>query len=278
MTDRADIRVFYDEQVEGLRLDHPEGVAVAPDGSVWCGGEAGQVYRIDPDGGHAEVVARTGGFVLGLAFDRAGNLYLCDQDRRALLRLPAGSDRLEVVGEGAPGNPMRIPNACVCDDAGRIYVTDSYGSGQTGPGVFRFDPDGRGELWFDRPMRFANGIALSPDGATVYVAESFLPGVTAIPVIDDRPGEPSVLAELPGTVPDGLLIGPDGAVYVGCYEPSQVMRIGADGAVTVVASDPTAHVLCHPTNLARRGDMLLTANLGRWHIAAIDPAPWVATH
>jgi hypothetical protein len=27
-------------------LDHPECVAVHPDGSVWCGGEAGQIYRI----------------------------------------------------------------------------------------------------------------------------------------------------------------------------------------------------------------------------------------
>jgi gluconolactonase len=274
-TTLAQVRAFYDEHVEGLRLDHPEGVAVAPDGSVWAGGEAGQIYRIDPDGGHARIVAETGGFVLGLAFDRHGNLYCCDQDRQALLRLPAGQDGdLEVVATGVDGHPLRIPNACVCDDRGRIFVTDSYGSGQRGPGVLRFDPDGAGELWYGQPMSFANGVALSDDGATLYVAESFLPGVTAIPVVDDRAGAPRTFAELPGTVPDGLLVGPDDAVYVGCYEPSTILRIAPDGAVTTVVHDPTAHLLCHPTNLARRGDQLFTANLGRWHVTVVDPAPW----
>jgi gluconolactonase len=271
-------RPFYDDSVEGLRLDHPEGVAVAPDGSVWCGGEGGQVYRIEQDGSHAELVANTGGFVLGLTFDAAGNLYLCDQDLRSLLRIPVGTTRIETVGSGSPDQHLRIPNACACDGQGRIYVTDSYGSGQRGPGVFRFDPDGRAELWFDRPMSFANGIALSNPGNTVYVAESFLPGITAIPIVDDRAGEPSVVAELPGTVPDGLLVGPDDAIYVGCYEPSTVLRVTATGDVTVVATDPTAHVLCHPTNLARRGDQMLTANLGRWHLSIIEPAPWAEQH
>jgi sugar lactone lactonase YvrE len=75
---------------------------------------------------------------------------------------------------------------------------------------------------------------------------------------------------LPGTVPDGLAFGPDGLLYVACYEPSQVLRLEPDGAVTVVACDPAAHLLCHPTNLAFRGSTLLTANLGRWHLTAID--------
>jgi sugar lactone lactonase YvrE len=79
------------------------------------------------------------------------------------------------------------------------------------------------------------------------------------------------VAELPGTVPDGLAFGPDGLLYVGCYEPSQILRIGRDGSVEVVAHDPTAHLLCHPTNLAFRGDgMLIAANLGRWHLTAVE--------
>ena len=37
-------------------LDHPEGVAVARDGTLYAGGEAGQVYRISPDGKKSEVL------------------------------------------------------------------------------------------------------------------------------------------------------------------------------------------------------------------------------
>jgi uncharacterized protein YjiK len=35
-------------------LDHPEGVALGPDEMLYAGGEAGQVYRIDPNGGGHE--------------------------------------------------------------------------------------------------------------------------------------------------------------------------------------------------------------------------------
>jgi gluconolactonase len=38
-----DIEIFADG------LDHPECVAVHPDGSVWAGGEAGQIYKVSPD-------------------------------------------------------------------------------------------------------------------------------------------------------------------------------------------------------------------------------------
>ena len=43
-------RVFFDGLTYAPRLAHPEGVAVAPDGAVWCGTENGQFMRIAPDG------------------------------------------------------------------------------------------------------------------------------------------------------------------------------------------------------------------------------------
>ena len=52
-------------------LDHPEGIAVTPDGLIFVGGEAGQIYRIDDDDTATEV-ANTGGFILGIAADAAG--------------------------------------------------------------------------------------------------------------------------------------------------------------------------------------------------------------
>lgn len=66
--------VFFDRTLTDPQLDHPEGVAVHRDGSVWCGGERGQIFRIDPDGASVEEVASTGGFCLRMAFDRADDL------------------------------------------------------------------------------------------------------------------------------------------------------------------------------------------------------------
>ncbi len=56
-------KVFYDGLLTEPRLDHPEGLAVHRDGSIWCGGERGQIYRIEPDGSSMEQVASTGGFL-----------------------------------------------------------------------------------------------------------------------------------------------------------------------------------------------------------------------
>jgi sugar lactone lactonase YvrE len=263
-------RIFFDGIFSTPRLDHPECVAVHPDGSVWCGGEAGQIFRVDADGGSIEQVASTGGFILGIAFDPAAEaLYACDIAARAVFRIPLASGMPELFADGASGRRFRNPNYPLFDATGRLLVSDSRQLDEPGPPVFVCGTDGSGAVWYDEPLAFANGLA--HDGTALYVAESFLPGVSRIEIRPDgSAGRRSVVAMLPGTVPDGLAFGPDGLLYVACYEPSQVLRLEPDGAVTVVAHDPTAHLLCHPTNLAFRGSTLLTANLGRWHLTAID--------
>ena len=59
-------------------LDHPEGVAVGRDGALYAGGEAGQVYRISPEGAEVKTLGNTGGFCLGITLDKEQNLYICD--------------------------------------------------------------------------------------------------------------------------------------------------------------------------------------------------------
>src|SRR4051812_49651927 len=53
-------------------LDHPEGAAVGPDGTVYAGGEAGQIYRIAADG-TPEQYADTGGVLFGGAGGGGGD-------------------------------------------------------------------------------------------------------------------------------------------------------------------------------------------------------------
>jgi sugar lactone lactonase YvrE len=265
-------RVFYDGTLGDPQLDHPEGVAVHPDGSIWCGGERGQIYRLAPDGGRLDQVAETGGFALGLAFGPAGELYACDLKHRAVFRIDPRSGAVERFTDGGADRPFVTPNCPAVTPDGTVYVSDSHIQGEPGPGVYRFASDGSGGLWYDGPLDFANGVAVAPDGAAVYVVESFRPGITRIPIrADGSAGKAEPVVTLTDTVPDGITFGPDNALYVGCYEPSQVLRVDpVSGEVTTVLADPTAHLLCHPTNLAFRGQQLFTANLGRWHITVID--------
>jgi sugar lactone lactonase YvrE len=267
------VSVFFDGALHDPQLDHPEGVAIHPDGSVWCGGERGQIFRLEPDGGSIEQVASTDGFCLGMAFDRSGeHLFVCDQRHAAVFRLDVGTGRVERFADGAADRPFRIPNFPALDAEGRLYVSDSHTfPASPGPGVFRIEPDGRGQLWYDRDVVFANGLAVAPDGSALYVAETFASNVFRIPILEDgSAGDRESVAHVPGSLPDGLAFDVEGNLYVGCYEPSHVLRIDPAGRVEVLWHDATAHMLAHPTNIAFRGTTMFTANLGRWHLTRIE--------
>lgn len=263
--------VFFDGTLTDPQLDHPEGIAVHADGSVWCGGEQGQIFRIEPDGRAMEQIASTGGFCLGVAFGPAGDLYVCDVKHAAVMRVDVQSGAVETFADGASGRRMRNPNFPAFDADGRLYVSDSNAMHEPGPGVYRFLPDGSGELWYGRDVNFANGLALAPDDTSLFVAETFSGRVFRLPIEPDgSAGEREELFGAPGVLPDGLAFGNDGTLYVACYHPSQILVVPPPyRKPRVLVRDDEAHLLCHPTNVALRGRTLLAANLGRWHVTAV---------
>ena len=268
--DRAS--VFVDGTVGESRLNHPEGVAVDRVGNVWCGGETGELYRIAPDGSRFEVVATTGGFTLGIAFDERGRLYSCDLGHKAVFRLDPASGRLDrfTGHEIAPVGAFNFP--VVDPRRGCLYVSDSHGPAAPGPGIWRFDLEsGAGGPWYTAPTNFANGMALSRDGAALYLIETFARRVVRIPIdAGGAAGTAEVFVDGIERLPDGLAFDVEGNLYISCYEPSLLFRAGPDGRLELLIDDPEAHTLCHPTNCAFRGTELFTANLGRWHITRID--------
>lgn len=263
------LRVFFDGIWSEPRLSHPEGVAVGPDGWIWCGNQDGDICRIAPDGSRIERVASTGGFLLGLAFDGDRALYACDLKHAAVFRLELASGMLARLD--APG--LRIPNYPVVDrQRNRLLVSDSYDPAARGPGLWSFDLDGgTGRLWCDAVFAFANGLAMRPGEEAVYVCETFARRIARVEIKPDgRAGAVTAfVGDLPG-YPDGLAFDEAGNLLISLYEPSRILRVDGMGVISVLAEDPTAHVLCHPTNIAFDGKTLFAANIGRWHIAAID--------
>lgn len=271
--------VFFDGIFSDPKLSHPEGVAIGPDGWIWAGTQDGDILRISPDGTQMEAVASTEGFALGLAFDADRALFVCDLKHRAVFRLDLETralDRFTAAG-------IKIPNFPLVDTARRtLFVSDSHASGTPGPGVWAYDLDSRaGALWYAEDLNFANGLAMRAGEDALFVCETFAPVITRIAIEPDgTAGAATVFADdLPG-LPDGIAFDQAGNLIVGCYEPSRLLRITPDGARTdVLIEDPTAHIFCHPTNIAFDDDHLYTANLGRWHISRVSmdigaPALW----
>jgi len=255
--------------VEGL--DHPEGVARGPDGRVWAGGEAGQLYAIGIDGGLREV-ATTAGFVLGLALDAAGRVYACDMTRREVVRFDPADGTVAVYSTGTGEVRLRVPNYPAFDASGNLYVSDSGDWDARDGCIFRVSPRGETTVWSEQARHFPNQLCLDAAGDALLVIESTLPGVCRIPIGPGGvAGQREVLALLPETVPDGIAVSADGAeIFVSCYRPDRVYRISRDGASEIALDDPLGLLLNQPTSLAFAGedlDQLVIANLGGWHVS-----------
>ncbi|MFP4096060.1 MAG: SMP-30/gluconolactonase/LRE family protein, partial [Cyclobacteriaceae bacterium] len=256
-------------------LDHVEGVAVHPDGHIWAGGEAGQIYKISADGTQVEEVANTGGFVLGIAFNPTAEwLAVCDNRQHCVWKYELASGELSRFADGAGDHQFNIPNYPVFDSQGSLYVSESGEFRQKIGKILKFGADGKHVVWHSGPFNFANGLALSPDEKMLYVACTWLPGVERIPILSDgSAGERSVFATLPQTCPDGLAFDAEANLYVSCYAPNRIYRVTPEQEVSLLIDDWEGHTLSNPTNIAfggREFDQLYTSNLGRYHVNQID--------
>jgi gluconolactonase len=248
-------------------LDHPEGVVWSPAGVLYAGGEAGQIYEVTLAGEVLEV-ATTGGSLLGVTLDGDGRIYACDCERGEVVRVDPRT------GIAAPYSDlaMTLPNASAFDGRGNLYVTDSGNTKADDGRILRVAPGGGTTVWCEQVPRYPNGICLSAGGDELLVVESYLPGVSAIPILPDgSAGPPRVVLELPGTVPDGIALDADGTIYVACYRPDRILRARVGEEVDVLADDWQGIVLNAPTNLAFAGaglDLLVTTSVGETQLAS----------
>lgn len=265
MTTPAPVIPIERFEVFATGLDHPECVAFDHAGDLWAGGEAGQIYRVDR-AGKVETVATLGGFTGGLAFSRDGDLFACNPSL-GVVRVKANGSH-EVFASHAGGHKLVTPNYPVFDRAGNLYVTDS-GQWKKRNGVLtRFTPDGTGEI-VGGPFGYANGVALTSDGRTLYMVESDTDRVLRFDIGNDGTlGPARAFAEQVGRLPDGLALDDAGNLYVSCYASDDVHRITPAGEKTLFAYDHFAILLSRPTNMAfgvrdEDRDVMYIANLGR---------------
>lgn len=253
-------------------LDHPEGVAWGPDGRVYAGGEAGQIYAIDLDGAVREITS-TGGFLYGITLDGAGNVYACDFGNAGVARVSPSGD-VSSYSTGTAERRMRVPNFSAFDDRGNLFVTDSGDWGADDGAIYRVAPGGETAMWSESLPRFPNGCCLSADGAALLVVESSGRCVWSVPIDDDGlAGTPEMLVDLTGSMPDGIALADDGTMFVGCYRPDRIWQIRPGRSPEVLVEDPDGVVLNQPANVAFIGpelDRVAVSSLGGWSISVVD--------
>jgi sugar lactone lactonase YvrE len=221
----------------------PEHIAIGPDGKLYAAMESGNLVRMNPDGANQEVFANTGGRVLGFAFDAEGRMIVADA-MKGLLAIGADRQATVLTDRVSADDPIRYADAVVVAPGGTIYFTDAstrfapavWGSTleasvldileQSATGrVIAFDPATKETRIVARGFSFANGIALSVDGHTLFVNETGRYRIWKVDGrarnVDVQSGAPEakVLRDnLPG-YPDNLMRGEGGRIWVGLFKP-----------------------------------------------------------
>jgi gluconolactonase len=183
----------------------------------WTPGSAVEVFRTDAHG------------PAGNAFDQQGRFYTCETRTRRVTRTDK-TGKTEVVAERWDGKRLNAPNGIVAAKNGSVYFTDPAFGAQSDHreldfyGVYHIPVKGAMTLvakFTGRP----HGIALSPNGRTLYVADADTKNIRAFDL--DRNGEASndrVLVPKIAGVPSGIAVDEKGNLWVtadgiGIYSP-----------------------------------------------------------
>jgi gluconolactonase len=155
----------------------------------------------------------------GNRFDAQGRLYSCETHARRVTRTDK-KGRVEVLADRWEGKRLNAPNDIAIRKEGDVYFTDpAFGNQQDTReldffGVYHITRKGELEV-IAKPKGRPNGIALAPDGHTLYVANSDERNVRAYDL--DKGGAASneriLISGIQG-VPDGICVDEKGNLYV----------------------------------------------------------------
>ncbi len=214
-------------------LSFPEGPAIAPNGDIWFVElHGGNVCRYTPQG----VVRRyhiNGGSPNGIAIDSKGRIWFCDAGKNCVSILYPESGDVKTACAEVGGEPLANPNDLAFDSKGNLLFTCPGDSRKSPDGYVCVLSRGRAKKFADGKY-FPNGLALTPDGNSLVVAETYKQrlwkGGWNPETLEWT--NPKIWAETGGIVgPDGMAFGSDGNLYVAVYGSGVVKILSPAGKV-----------------------------------------------
>lgn len=218
-----------------------------PEGPRWHAGElwledtiGERLLKLDSDG-RQTVVAHVRGRASGLGFMPDGTPLVMSMFQKKLFRVEH-DDLVEVADLSVyvehPVNDM------IVDVHGRAYLGnfgyDFFNAAEPATTfLLRVDPDGKIAKVAD-DLVFPNGMAITSDGKTFYVAESYGHRITTYDIEPDGSLTNSrVHADLGDRIPDGICLDGEGALWVASVNESEFIRILPNGSI-----DETQSISC----------------------------------
>jgi gluconolactonase len=285
-------------------LEFPEGPIAMPDGSIILVEIARQTLsRVSKDG-RVSVIAKIPGGPNGAAFGPDGRIYICNNGgfswikdagtHRPVLQaenysggsievVDAASGKVERLYDSCNGRRLKGPNDLVFDKSGGFWFTDlgKRRERELDRGfVYWAKADGAEIREVIGPVLTPNGIGLSPDGRTLYVAETetgrlWSWAITAPGVVHKRPWPSPAGGTLVHGVGgytrfDSLAVAASGNICVAALHSVGIYELTPDGARASLHPVPDVAV----TNLCFGGTDLRTAYVTMSHEGKLGAVDW----
>lgn len=208
-----------------------EGITAAPDGTLWALDLTGDRI-VSIEGGQCKTRGKTGGMPNGAKFHSDGRLFIAG--RQGILVFDTRTEALSVLLDTFEGKPLNGINDLSFDKAGGLYFTVPGGSGLLNPNgrVFYLPAGATAAQLLTDKIAFPNGIAVSPDGRTVLVAEFAAKRVLSLPAATVKGGISLafVYANTRGGVgPDGIVFDEKGRLFTANLGTGEALVFEADG-------------------------------------------------
>ncbi|CDO30500.1 SMP-30/gluconolactonase/LRE family protein [Mycolicibacterium porcinum] len=194
------------------------------EGLLWFSDMLGEAVHTVTLSGSMTTLPVPGHAPSGLGFRPDGTLLIVSAQDRQVLRYDG--DTVELLADLSDLVPAALGDMVV-DEQGRAYVGSQA---RTDGVIVRIDPDDRVTLVAEQ-LDFPNGMVITPDGATLIVAESIARRLSAFTIdTDGSLGDRRVFAEGLDGPPDGLAIDAEGGVWAALTLAQQFHRFAPDGS------------------------------------------------
>jgi len=276
-----------DVSILATGLGFPEGPVVCADGSIVLTEiRNNKCSRVTADG-KVSVFSECGGGPNGLAIGPDGFFYLCnnggsryvegtsmgqgphpDYKFGSVQRIDPKTGEAKLLYKEVNGHVLSAPNDLVFDTAGGFYVTElgkRYARHRDHGGLYDALPDGSKIVELAFPILSPNGCGLSPDGKTIYVADTEGARLWAFDI--EGPGKIKakgphaahsgrVIAGLGGNARfDSLAVMASGNICVATLTTGYITEISPAGDIVRAVKMPDTY----PTNICFGGKDMRTA-------------------